>query len=130
MFWPSWKRWHDLTGDAKTNNVVVDAGRTMALRYRDKGRYLRSLVDESSTFVDILMNVNVIFYAAQETEDGALWDIAHQHSLTTRRLLVRGDGSAVHEGIFDTQTGEFLRQSTHQGWRGDSSWARGLTWAI
>ena len=27
-------------------------------------------------------------------------------------------------------TGEFLRQSTHQGWRGDSLWARGLTWAL
>jgi len=34
------------------------------------------------------------------------------------------------EGIFDTATGEFLRQGTHQGWRGDSSWARGLAWAL
>ena len=33
-------------------------------------------------------------------------------------------------GIFDLETGEFLRQSTHQGWRGDSAWARGLTWAL
>jgi unsaturated chondroitin disaccharide hydrolase len=43
---------------------------------------------------------------------------------------VRGDGSTSHEGIFDLATGEFLRQSTHQGWRDDSSWARGLTWAL
>jgi unsaturated chondroitin disaccharide hydrolase len=43
---------------------------------------------------------------------------------------VRGDGSTVHEGIFDTDTGEFIRESTHQGWRGDSSWARGLAWAL
>jgi len=43
---------------------------------------------------------------------------------------VRGDGSTAHEGIFDLATGEFLRQSTHQGWRADSSWARGLAWAI
>ena len=27
-------------------------------------------------------------------------------------------------------TGEFLRQSTHQGWRDDSSWARGLCLAL
>jgi unsaturated chondroitin disaccharide hydrolase len=44
--------------------------------------------------------------------------------------LVRGDGSTAHEGIFDLDTGEFLRQSTHQGWRNDSSWARGQAWAL
>jgi unsaturated chondroitin disaccharide hydrolase len=44
--------------------------------------------------------------------------------------LVRGDGSTAHEGIFDLDTGEFMRQSTHQGWRNDSSWARGQAWAL
>ena len=53
-----------------------------------------------------------------------------KHCLTTQRVLVRGDGSSSHEGIFDLETGEFLRQSTHQGQRGDSCWARGLGWAI
>ena len=37
-------------------------------------------------------------------------------------------GSVSHEGIFDLQTGEFLRQTTQQGWRDSSSWARGLAW--
>jgi unsaturated chondroitin disaccharide hydrolase len=36
----------------------------------------------------------------------------------------------VHEGWFDTQSGEFLRAATHQGWRSDSTWARGQAWAI
>ena len=43
---------------------------------------------------------------------------------------MRGDGSASHEGIFDLDTGEFLRQTTQQGWRNDSSWARGLAWSL
>jgi unsaturated chondroitin disaccharide hydrolase len=76
------------------------------------------------------MNVGLIFYAAQQADDTDLWRIALQHSLTTRRYLVRGDGSTAHEGIFDPETGMFLRQSTHQGWRDDSSWARGLAWAL
>ncbi len=45
-------------------------------------------------------------------------------------MLVRGDGSTAHEGLFDLETGEFLRQSTHQGFRGDSCWSRGLAWSI
>jgi len=130
LFWPTWKRWYDLTGDPAIQAVVIEAGRTLALRFKEKGRYLCSFVADDSLFIDIMMNVNVIFYAAQETGDDELWRIAHQHCLTTRRTLVRGDGSTAHEGIFDTETGEFLRQSTHQGWRGDSSWARGQAWAL
>ncbi|MCZ7547474.1 MAG: glycoside hydrolase family 88 protein [Anaerolineae bacterium] len=130
LFWPTWKRWYDLTGDQAANAVVIEAGRTLALRFKEKGQYLRSFVADESLFIDIMMNVGIIFYAAQQTGDADLWRIANQHCLTTRRCLVRGDGSTAHEGIFDTATGAFLRQSTHQGWRDDSSWARGLAWAL
>ena len=57
-------------------------------------------------------------------------DIGLRHCYTTRRVLVRGDGSTAHEGLFDPETGEFLKQSTHQGYRGDSCWSRGLAWAL
>ncbi len=130
VFWSSWKRWYDLTGDERLNEVIIQAGQTMGLRFKEKGQYLRSFVADESLFIDIMMNVGIIFYAAQQTNDADLLRIAHQHCLTTRKTLVRGDGSTAHEGIFDLETGEFLRQSTHQGWRGDSSWARGLTWAL
>ncbi len=130
LFWPTWKRWYDLTGDEAINNVVVEAGRTLALRYKEIGGYLCSFIADNSVFIDIIMNVGIIFYAAQQTQDDNLWCIANQHCLTTRRVLVRGDGSTAHEGIFDLESGEFLHHSTHQGWRGDSSWARGLAWAL
>ena len=130
LFWSTWKRWYDLTGDEAVNATVVEAGQTLALRFKEKGRYLRSFVSDDSLFIDIMMNVGIIFYAAQQTGDAALLDVALEHSLTTRRYLVRGDGSTSHEGLFNLETGEFIRQSTHQGWRDDSSWARGLTWAL
>ena len=130
LFWSTWKRWYDLTGDEEINQVIIDAGRTLALRFQKKGQYLRSFVARESLFIDIMMNVGIVFYAAEQTNDKTLWDIANQHCLTTRKRLVRGDGSTAHEGIFDTTTGEFLHQSTHQGWRNDSSWARGLAWAL
>jgi unsaturated chondroitin disaccharide hydrolase len=130
LFWSTWKRWYNLTGDEAINAVVVEAGTTLAKRFQEKGQYLRSFVAQESLFIDIMMNVGIIFYAAQQQNDADLLRIATHHSLTTRRYLVRGDGSTSHEGIFDLATGEFLRQSTHQGWRDDSSWARGLTWAL
>lgn len=130
LFLSTWKRWYDLTGDAQINETVIQAGRTLALRFQEKGQYLRSFVAPESLFIDIMMNVGIIFYAAQQTGDAKLWQLARQHCLTTRKYLVRGDGSTSHEGIFDLATGEFLRQTTHQGWRHDSSWARGLAWAL
>lgn len=130
LFWSTYKRWYDLTGDDALNQVLITAGQTMGLRFKEKGQYLRSFVADESLFIDIMMNVGIVFYAAGQTGDADLLRKAHAHCRTTRRYLVRGDGSTAHEGIFDLQTGEFLRQTTHQGWRGDSAWARGQAWAL
>jgi unsaturated chondroitin disaccharide hydrolase len=130
LFLSTYGRWYALTGDAGLRDTLVQAGRTLALRFREKGEYLRSFVAEDSVFIDIMMNAGIIFYAAKETGDEGLRDIATRHCLTTRRVLVRGDGSTAHEGIFDANTGEFLRQTTQQGYRGDSCWSRGLAWAL
>ncbi len=130
LFWSTWKRWYDFTADPAVKEVVVHAGQTLSLRFKERGQYLRSFVADESLFIDIMMNVGIIFYAAQETGNPELLRKATRHCFTTRKYLVRGDGSTSHEGIFNTETGEFLRQSTHQGWRDDSSWARGLAWAL
>ncbi len=130
LFWSTFRRWYEWEGNAEAKAVVITAGQTMGRRFNERGRYLRSFVGPESTFIDIMMNVGIIFYAAQETGDAELLRRATEHCLTTRRYLLRGDGSTAHEGIFDLRTGEFLRQSTHQGWRGDSSWARGQAWAL
>ena len=94
---------------------MIHAGRTLSLRFNQQAGCLRSFHGEDSNFIDIMMNVSIIFYAANETNDQALRELAARHCLTTRRTLVRGDGSSSHEGIFDLQTGEFLRQTTQQG---------------
>jgi unsaturated chondroitin disaccharide hydrolase len=130
IFMSTYYRWYRLTQDPKLKEALIQAGKTESLRFKENGQYLRSFVGENSLFIDIMMNVGVIFYAARETGDRKLRDIALRHSLTTRRNLVRGDGSTAQEGIFDVQTGEFLRQSTQQGYRSDSCWSRGLGWAL
>ncbi len=130
IFMSTYFRWYQLTHDREKQDVVIEAGRTLALRFNENGHFLRSFVAEDSLFIDIMMNVGIIFYAARETADKKLRDLALRHSLTTRKYLVRGDGSTAHEGIFDPETGEFLRQTTQQGWRGDSCWSRGLAWSL
>ena len=130
LFFSTYYRWYRLTREPALREVLIEAGRTLALRFKEKGQYLHSFVGDNSLLIDVMMNVGIVFYAARETGDRRLRDIAIRHSLTTRRVLVRGDGSVAHEGIFDTDTGEFIRQTTHQGYRGDSCWSRGLVWAL
>lgn len=127
---PSFGRWFDLFPNNYARETLIQSGSTMGKRFRPEGQYLCSWVDPGSTFIDIMMNVGIVFRAAKYTNDHKLFDIGLQHSLTSRRYLQRGDGSTVHEAWFDTATGEFLRTDTHQGLRSDSSWARGQAWAI
>jgi unsaturated chondroitin disaccharide hydrolase len=129
LFFSTYLRWYHLTGDPKLRDVLIDAGRTLALR-RQKGGYLGSFIGPQSLFIDIMMNVGIIFWAARETSDDTLRHIALEHCRVTAQYLVRPDGGTAHEGIFDVESGRFIRQSTHQGWKADGTWSRGLAWSI
>jgi unsaturated chondroitin disaccharide hydrolase len=129
LFLSTYLRWYSLTGDASLRDVLIEAGRTLALR-RQRGGYLASFVGPQSLFIDIMMNVGIIFWAANETGDDQLRQVALEHCRTTQRYLVRPDGGTAHEGIFDVDSGKFLRESTHQGYKPESTWSRGLAWAL
>ena len=130
IFLSTYLIWYELTNDWRKHEVLIQAGRTLAMRFKEKGQYLRSFVSDDSLFIDIMMNVPIIFYAAIETEDRELARIATAHCRTTRDRIVRPDGSTAHEGIFDVESGKFLREDTHQGLAPDSAWARGLAWSL
>jgi len=130
IFLNTYLPWYELTGEKALHDVLIQAGRTLALRFREAGQYLCSFIGPQSLFIDIMMNVPIIFYAGNETNDANLLRIAHAHCRTTAQTLVRADGSTAHEGIFDVETGAFLRQSTHQGKSAESAWARGLAWSL
>ncbi len=129
LFFSTYLRWYRLTGDVALRDVLIDAGRTLALR-RQTGGYLASFLGPSSLFIDIMMNVGIILWAANATGDPELRKIALEHCRTTARYLVRSDGGTAHEGIFEVNSGRFLRQSTQQGFSAESTWSRGLAWAL
>lgn len=130
LFWSTYRRWFDATGESSLNEVLVEAGRTTASRFRQVGSYMPSFRDPGSLFIDIMMNIHMALYAAQQSGDDTLARVAIEHCLTTRRYLIRGDGSASHEAMFDLETGEFLAQTTQQGFSDSGSWARGQAWAL
>ena len=101
IFLNTYLPWYSESGEEHLRQVLITAGKTLALRFNPKGQYLCSFVAPESLFIDIMMNVPLIFWAAREIDDSALHDLAVSHCRTTERTLVRPDGSTAHEGIFD-----------------------------
>ncbi len=130
IFLTTYLRWYRLTGGDALRRVVIEAARTLAMRFQERGRYLCSFFGPESLFIDIMMNVPILYWAARETGDKRLRDLADPHTETTAHYLVRADGSCVHEGILNSSTGKFLREGTQPGLRPSSCWARGLAWAF
>src|SRR6185295_3508392 len=60
---------HDEKLAKQIDDVLIQAGTTMSLRFKEKGQYLRSFVEDASLFVDIMMNVGIIFYSAEKQRE-------------------------------------------------------------
>src|SRR5262249_19717819 len=102
LIFSTYLRWRERGGPTdRIDPVLLQAGKTLACGFMAEGQHLRSFVDPAPLFIDIMMNVGTFFHAANATGDDHLLAIAHRHCETTRRVLVRGDGSTAHEAIFD-----------------------------
>ena len=122
----TYKRWYEATvrdsrADEGLREVVIRAGQVLAMRFKEKGKYLRSFISDESLFIDIMMNVPVIFYAANETGDAELMRVATGHCRTTRDKIVRPDGSTAGVNNCIQNGGRGKAQSVGGG-RDASSW--------
>src|SRR5262245_54745759 len=78
--------------------------------------------------IDCLMNLQTLWWAAEETGDGRYRDVAVAHAERTAAWHVRPDGSCYQSVHFDPSTGEPYKKHTHQGFSPEGCWARGLGW--
>ena len=83
-----------------------------------------------NTIMDNMINLELLFWAAENGGDKRLADIAVRHAETTMNHHFRPDGSCYHVAVYDTLDGHFIKGVTHQGYSDASMWARGQSWAI
>jgi len=77
-----------------------------------------------------MMNLELLFWAAEHGGPKALREIAIKHAETTMKNHFRADGGSYHVLSYDTTNGSVLVRNTHQGYADESVWARGQAWAI
>jgi unsaturated chondroitin disaccharide hydrolase len=83
-----------------------------------------------NTIIDNMINLELLFWAARNGENKALYNIAISHANKTMKCHFKPDYSCYHVVVYDTITGNRIKGITHQGYSDNSMWARGQGWAI
>ena len=124
-----------LTGDEEYIPVLVQSARTLISRYYEHVGCIRSWdfnqeIWQCPVIIDNMMNLELLFWATEQTGDSIYREIALSHALTTLENQFRDDYSTVHVVDYDTITGEVRQKNTYQGHADGSAWARGQAWGL
>jgi unsaturated chondroitin disaccharide hydrolase len=136
LFYPSFVRGWELTGDPSAREVAYRAAVSLAAQFNERAGLLPGWgffgTDRwrGQALIDTLMNVPLLVWAEREFADRRCGDVARCHIGTSLRYHLRADGSTYQVIRFDPQSGDVLGGETYQGASSESCWARGQAWAI
>lgn len=123
-----------LTGEKSYKDVALYAANSLISRYSDKVKSIRSwdwsTVWQYPVIIDNMLNLELLFWASEETGDPIYHDIAVNHANTTLKNHFRDDNSSYHVINYDSITGKVLTKETHQGINDESVWSRGQGWGL
>lgn len=126
---------YKITGDDFAKDTALLAADKLLTRWQEKGAFIQAWgkfgTKENYRFIiDCLLNIPLLYWASEVSGKAHYADYARRHYETTVAYAVRDDASAFHTFFMDPENGAPLRGVTHQGYRDDSSWARGQAWAV
>lgn len=130
---------YKLTGDDAQRKVGLRAAELLARRFNPRGNFLRAwgrldeaespidnraLRTDNMAIIDSLMNLPLLYWAANESGEAQYRQIAMRHAGMCMKCFIRPDYSVNNVCRFDLNTGASL------GEQNGSYWARGAAWAI
>jgi unsaturated chondroitin disaccharide hydrolase len=126
---------YQFTGNETYKNVVIQSAKTLATRFNPKVGCIRSWDHNADKWdfpviIDNMMNLEMLMWAAKETGNDTLRQIAISHAQTTSKNHFRDDHSSYHVIDYNPETGEVENRNTHQGYSDESAWARGQAWGL
>ena len=121
--------------DAHAREAALLAADNLVSRFQEKGSFIQAwgkmgADDNYRYIIDCLLNLPLLYWAEKETGKKIYRDIALRHTATCIANSFRSDYSSYHTFFMDKETGKPLRGETCQGYKADSSWARGQAWGV
>lgn len=119
--------------------ILLQAAITLDKRYSPKVGLLRCYWDEPPfsrdttlfpVVVDIMMNLELLFWGAENGAPESLKEHALRHARNTYRDFVRPDGSTYHVVRYNKDSGTVFNKGQLQGQNEHSTWTRGHAWFI
>lgn len=127
-----------LTGSERSKRRLLHAATTLAGRYNPDlqiirawdGQWMKGYDTAGGAIIDTLMNLPLLYLASEITGDPRFKSIAMRHADTMLKYMLRPDGSANHQLVFDINTGELIANPGGQGYESGSAWSRGQAWTV
>ncbi|GLB29476.1 unsaturated chondroitin disaccharide hydrolase [Lacrimispora amygdalina] len=127
----AWK----LVGDETGRKAAIKAADQLISRFQPVGEFIQAWgpmnQPENYRFIiDCLLNLPLLYWASEETNDSRYREIAEKHIHTAIANVIREDYSTWHTFFMNMVTGEPDHGATCQGYRDGSAWARGQAWGV
>jgi unsaturated chondroitin disaccharide hydrolase len=127
----AWK----LTGNQKAREAAILAAKQLVTRFQENGSFIQAwgpmgARENYRYIIDCLLNLPLLYWATEETGEARFADVANRHAETCLANSFRADWSTYHTFFMDPVTGLPDHGETCQGYKNDSSWARGQAWAV
>ncbi|MGD9556688.1 MAG: glycoside hydrolase family 88 protein [Mangrovibacterium sp.] len=129
-----------LTGRNEYKQVIITAAESLASRFRPAAGVIQSWDADKGwqatrgwkcpVIIDNMMNLELLFRAAELSGDSSFYKIAVSHANQTMKNHFRKDYSSWHVVDYDPVTGEVRQKNRAQGYADESTWARGEAWAL
>lgn len=135
LYTPSCMAEYKLLHTPEAKEASILAADKLIERYQEVGGFIQAWgelgkPEHYRLIIDCLLNIQLLFWASEQTGDPKYAQMATQHFYTSANNVIRDDASAFHTFYFDPKTGEPLKGVTRQGYSDDSAWARGQAWGI
>ncbi|MGA9294868.1 MAG: glycoside hydrolase family 88 protein [Ignavibacteriaceae bacterium] len=120
----------------KYKDIILSAAETLAKRYNPEVGCLSSnwdikkIKDSFPVVIDIMMNLEILFWASENGGPQYLAEYALKHAATTARDFIRADGGTYHIVRYNKYTGKIINKGTLQGAGNETTWSRGQAWGI
>lgn len=125
-----------LTHNVQARQTAVQAAEYLMTRFLEPAGIIQAWGDlndphqRGRTIIDSLMNLPLLYWASEITDDPRFAQAAYRHATQLRDHIIRPDNTTYHTFYWDVETGVPLGGRTEQGYADGSCWARGQAWGI